>query len=206
MITKTEKSKMSIIRKISVIPVLIFSLFAFSVNSEQSVVSLNSNAMTEGVTQDVNPWIPQNKLEEQVVIVAYGVRKNTEAPKDTSEIKYPAMRKLPPDGVFRYNDVEEKPMFQLENAEPVFLKFICDNIFYPVIAAENSIEGEVIVSFIVNENGKLEDFDAEVSVDPSLAKEAIRTLKKSPDWIPGMQNGKNVSVQCYLFTKFRLQK
>ena len=54
MITKSQKTKLSMIRKISVIPVLIIMLFVFSVSSEKSVASLSSNVMIEDVTQDVN--------------------------------------------------------------------------------------------------------------------------------------------------------
>ena len=54
MITKSKKSKLSIIRKISVIPILIITLFAFSVNSGKSVTSNSSNAVIENVTQDVS--------------------------------------------------------------------------------------------------------------------------------------------------------
>ena len=54
MITKSKKSKLSIIRKISVIPILIITLFAFSVNSGKSVTFNSSNAVIENVTQDVS--------------------------------------------------------------------------------------------------------------------------------------------------------
>jgi len=202
MITKSKKSKWSIIRKIGVIPVLFITLFAFSVSSEKSVASHNSNTIIEGVTQDVNPWIPQNVLEEQIVIVAYTTNKEQVNP---TEIKYPDKRKSPPEGVIRYNDVEVKPKFNIENDEIAFLKFLVDNICYPTIAAENGITGEVIASYVINETGKIEGIEVEISIDPSLAKEVVRCLGKSPDWIPGKQNGKNVPVQCYMFAKFKLQ-
>ena len=202
MITKSKKSKLSIIRKICVIPILFIMLFTFSVNSKKTVTSHSSDTIIEGVKQDVNPWSPQNVLEEQIVIVAHAI--NEEQVKST-EIKFPDKRKSPPEGVIRYNDVEVKPKFKSENAERDFLKHIADNINYPTIAAEKGISGEVIVSYVVKENGKVEDVEVEVSIDPSLAKEVVRCLDKIPDWIPGKQNGKNVSVQCYIFTKFILQ-
>jgi len=97
-------------------------------------------------------------------------------------------------------------MFQLEDAEKQYFKFLCDNINYPTIAAENGITGKIIASYIINENGKVEDIEAEVSVDPSLAKEVIRAIKTFPDWIPGKQNGKNVPVQCYMIAEFRIKQ
>ena len=209
MITKSKKTKWGITRKVSVIPVLIIALFAFSVSSEKLVASINSNAGIEGVTQsefiiyeDVNPWSPQNQLEEQIFIIAYGTYDDKDNAKNTPEIKYPASRKPLPKGVISYNDVEIKPEFK----EKEIKKFICVNINYPVIALENGIRGEVIASYIINENGKIDNIDVEVSADQLLANEVTRVLKNLPDWTPGKQNGKNVPVQCYIFTKFGIQQ
>ena len=219
MITKSKKSKLNFMRKISVLPVLLITLFAFSVSSEKSVASFGSNNIAEGIPQDnvsvtgvarvegvpENVWVPQNEIEGPIVVIA---NKPAGAKSDAEKITavaYPIKRKSPPNGVFIYNDVEEKPKFKSENAEGEFLKFIAQNINYPTIAAENGIATEVITSYIVDEKGKIGNIEVEVSLDPSLAREVVRTLEKSPDWIPGKQNGKNVPVQFYLFTEFRLK-
>ena len=218
MITKNEKSKLSMMRKICVIPVLLITLLAFSVRSE-SFVTPGSNNNTEGISQDTttrvqsiaivevlpeNPWTPQNELEAPIMIIGYPARttSDTKEISVTSVVIYPRERKSPPNGVFLYNDVEVKPKFESSSALSYFTK----NIRYPVIAAEKGIAGEVIASYIVNENGKVDNIEVEVNPDQSLANEIIRALRTSPDWIPGKQNGKNVPVQCYIFTKFRLQQ
>jgi TonB family protein len=203
MISKSKKTKMSIIRKISVIPVLFITLFAFSVSSEKYVAS--NNVMTEGISQDNDPWAPQNAMEESIFIIGYGSKVTVPVAKAPETI-YPSARKSPPKGAFRYNDVEVKPKFMNENDAARFLKYISENINYPTIAAENGRIGKVVVSFIINERGKVEDIEAEVKADESLAKEVIRVVKTFPDWIPGKQNGKNVPVQCYLFAEFKLQQ
>ena len=209
MITKSKKSKMSIMRKISVIPVVIIALLVFSLRSETSAASFGSNNITEDIPQDKvtvtgvaraegvpdNVWVPQNEIEEPILVIAF--KKDAE---EITAVAYPRTRKSPPKGVFLYNDVEVKPQFE-QNLK-VFQKYIVDNLEYPTSAVENGRMGEVIASFIINENGKVEDVEAEVSADPSLAKEVLRVLMSSPDWTPGKQDGKNVSVKCYLFTKF----
>ena len=215
MITKREKSKLSIIRKICIVPIVIITLFAFSVKSEITVVSHvpNHNAKDkvtvvgfdrmEGVPD--NPWTPQNELEKPIVIIGYRATEITSDTNIITAVAYPQKRKAPPNGVLSYNDVEVKPRFIYDNVETVFKMYFSEKINFPTNAIENDIIGEVVASYIVNENGKVDNIEIEVSADQSLANEIIRVLKNSPDWIPGRQNDKNVPVQCYIFTQFKLQ-
>ena len=56
--------------------------------------------------------------------------------------------------------------------------------------------GRVNITFVVEKNGSLSNIKAVGRhFDASAEEEAIRVLKLSPKWIPGMQNGKNVAVQ-----------
>ena len=125
---------------------------------------------------------------------------------NNSAVSSPIKRKSPPKGVVLFNDVEVKPKFKEENAVYEFRKFFRDEINYPIKAMENGAKGVVLASYIVNERGMIEDIEVEVNADQSLAKEVVRVLNKSSAWIPGKQNGKNVSVQCYIFTEFIIRK
>jgi len=99
--------------------------------------------------------------------------------------------------------VENKPEFPGGDAE--LMKFISQNIKYPVIAQENGIQGRVICQFVVNKDGSIVDITVVRSVDPSLDKEAIRVIKSMPKWKPGKQRGKAVRVKFTLPIVFRLQ-
>ena len=50
----------------------------------------------------------------------------------------------------------------------------------------------VVVSFTINENGKLTDIKAENDPGFGTKEEMIRVLSNSPDWIPAVQNGRNI--------------
>jgi len=50
----------------------------------------------------------------------------------------------------------------------------------------------VVVSFIVDKNGALSDIKVENDPGYGTKEEAIRVLKKSPNWKPAVQNGRNV--------------
>lgn len=91
-----------------------------------------------------------------------------------------------------YMMVEQMPQFPGGPAE--LLKYIAKNLKYPVIAQENGIQGKVILRFVVNAQGHVENVKVIRSLDPYCDKEAIRVVKSLPQWIPGKQNGRNVPV------------
>lgn len=91
-----------------------------------------------------------------------------------------------------YMMVEQMPQFPGGPAE--LLKYIAKNLKYPVIAQENGIQGKVILRFVVNAQGHVENVKVLRSLDPYCDKEAIRVVKSLPQWIPGKQNGRNVPV------------
>jgi protein TonB len=100
--------------------------------------------------------------------------------------------------------IEQMPQFPGGDIE--LMKFLSSNIKYPVIAAENGIEGKVIIGFIVSKNGVISDVNVLRSLDPSCDKEAVRVVKLLPRWIPGKQNGVTVNVKYTLPVAFKLQQ
>lgn len=84
-------------------------------------------------------------------------------------------------------------------------RFLSNNLRYPTIAAENGIQGRVIVKFIVTKDGSIKNAEVVRSLDPSCDKEALRVVNSMPKWIPGMQNGNKVAVYFNLPILFRLQ-
>ncbi len=90
--------------------------------------------------------------------------------------------------------VEEMPTFHGGDAAVEFRKYIAENLEYPEKAAINGIAGKVIIQFVVNSSGEVTDVTVVRGVDPSLDREAVRVVESSPDWTPGKQRGKKVSV------------
>lgn len=100
--------------------------------------------------------------------------------------------------------VEEQPEFP--GGQAALMKFLSENIRYPVIAQENGIQGRVICSFVVEKDGSITDVQVVRGVDPSLDKEAVRVIQSMPKWKPGKQRGKAVRVRFTLPIVFRLQQ
>lgn len=106
-----------------------------------------------------------------------------------------------PEKVFEV--VEQPPSFP--GGDAALMEYLNNNISYPTIAQENSIQGKVTCSFVVGKDGSIQDVRVERSVDASLDKEAVRVIRSMPKWIPGRQGGNAVKVKYYLPVSFRLQ-
>ena len=102
-----------------------------------------------------------------------------------------------------FEAVEQMPMFPGGNG--ALMKWLHDNVHYPVVAQENGVFGRVVVSFIVERDGSITDVKVVKSIDPSLDKEAMRAARSMPNWVPGKQNGTTVRVKYNLPVAFRLQ-
>jgi len=82
--------------------------------------------------------------------------------------------------------------------------FLGREIMYPVYAREHNIEGTVILSFIVEKDGKIEKIKVLSPVYDEIDQEAIRALKRAPKWNPGLAYGIPVRVSYTLPVKFKL--
>ncbi|MBP3827517.1 MAG: energy transducer TonB [Prevotella sp.] len=102
-----------------------------------------------------------------------------------------------------FDVVEQMPSFP--GGMPALMQWLSQNIKYPVIAAENGVQGRVIVQFVVEKDGSVTDVHVAKSVDPSLDKEATRVVKAMPRWNPGKQNGSAVRVKYTVPVMFKLQ-
>ncbi len=98
---------------------------------------------------------------------------------------------------------EEMPSFP-GGPEKLF-EYLEQHMRYPKAAEKDSIEGRVIVSFIVEKNGKLTNFKVVKSPDPSLSKEALRVTKSMPKWNPGKLNGQPTRTKYTVPFTFKLK-
>ena len=99
--------------------------------------------------------------------------------------------------------VEQMPMFP--GGDGALMGYLRDNIHYPTVAAENGVQGRVVVGFVVERDGSITDVKILRGVDPSLDREAMRVVKSMPKWTPGKQNGSAVRVKYQVPVSFRLQ-
>lgn len=80
-----------------------------------------------------------------------------------------------------------------------FLRWVQANIRYPEGTAA---EGQVAVSFTVSETGKVMDVEAFKGPDRKLIDEAVRVIASSPDWAPGLKEGKPTAIKLTIPVNF----
>jgi protein TonB len=101
--------------------------------------------------------------------------------------------------------MEQKAQFK--GGDKAFQRYVMDNFTYPARCQENGIGGSVLLRFVVDVDGSIVNIQVlEVSTKcPEFAKEAVRILRNSPRWIPGMYNGRFVKSYRELPLKMAVQ-
>lgn len=82
--------------------------------------------------------------------------------------------------------------------------FIAAHLNYPADARKNGIEGKVLLSFVVDEKGNIDNIQIIKSIHPSLDQEAIRVVKTMKGWNPGKRDGEPMRASFTLPVNFKL--
>lgn len=101
-----------------------------------------------------------------------------------------------------FASVDEAPEFP--GGISKFGEYLGKNIRYPLNDFKAGTQGNVFVSFVIEQDGRLSDIVAVRGPSETLKAEAIRVMELSPVWKPGMQDGKAVRVQYTVPIKFAL--
>lgn len=100
-------------------------------------------------------------------------------------------------------DYEQQPQFP--GGETALLKYLQENIKYPPKALKDSIQGRVVVQFVVDKAGSVGEVKVVRSVNKDLDDEAVRLIKTLPKFYPGRQNGQAIAVWYTVPVTFKLQ-
>lgn len=98
--------------------------------------------------------------------------------------------------------VEDKP--EPKGGVKAFYQYVAENVRYPNKAREDKIQGRVFVQFVVNSKGQITDVETVKGIGGGCDEEAVRIVSGAPDWNPGKQRGKPVSVRMVLPITFKL--
>lgn len=205
MMKKSKSNKWNHCKALAVLPVAATALVAFASPKAESLtneITRESDALVSAVRQ-----VGATDDSAKGVSAGLSVIENTEKSPQTAKVsprgsEAEAITKTAvPDGDV-YDVVQQMPEFP--GGMPSLLKFLRENIKYPVEALKKGVQGKVIVLFVVDEQGKVTDTQVERSVDPALDAEAMRVVNSMPRWTPGKQDGKPVRVRFHLPVHFGL--
>lgn len=86
-----------------------------------------------------------------------------------------------------------------------FCRWVQEHLRYPREAVIYGIEGHVVVSFVVEADGRVSNAEVLTSPDPTLSEAALFVVRRSPRWAPGQLDGRPVRVKLSIPIDFNLQ-
>lgn len=101
-----------------------------------------------------------------------------------------------------YSSMEKRP--QYPGGMKYFKHYIDRNLKYPEKARRDSIEGVVVMQFIVEKNGDITSPKVVRSLEPTLDTVAVGLIKNMPRWTPGTDHGIIVRAKCYIPISFKI--
>ncbi|MEP6845489.1 MAG: energy transducer TonB [Panacibacter sp.] len=102
-----------------------------------------------------------------------------------------------------YERAEIMPSYP--GGENALEKFVEDNLQYPQEAIDNNVEGKIMISFDVDETGKIyRPMVVSSKLGYGLEEAALKVVKEMPQWNPGKMKGKNVKTKFTLPIVYQL--
>lgn len=202
MMKKAFRSPYRAVKLFIIAPVIIFIFYAFATpeyNTADDGILISSivHEPETVLTGDKNSYqvLPRPTFEKKTNVVFTNPEKSKPvqqiariaAPEKLAIVSSPAPVPAEP-----YVVVQQMPYYPGGEAE--LLRFLGENTRYPEEALSKSIEGKVIVRFIVNTEGNTEGISILKGVHPLLDAEAERVVSILSGFEPGIQNGKAVPV------------
>ncbi|MEM1122389.1 MAG: energy transducer TonB [Bacteroidota bacterium] len=105
--------------------------------------------------------------------------------------------------------VEEMPQFmdcgniKVLSRSLCFQEYLCANLIYPAFAKKHGVAGEVIVSFVIDTDGKVKDAQIEQNIGADCGSATLDFVNQMPNWTAGKQRGIKVPVQYRLKVDYR---
>jgi len=82
--------------------------------------------------------------------------------------------------------------------------YLSKNLKYPTQARRMGIEGTVIVVFVINTDGSIQDVEVLRGIGGGCDEEAVKVVQEAPKWEPGKQRGRPVRTRMRLPIRFKL--
>jgi len=181
---------------------------------EQEIIGVNLEMEMMPITQkeQLKPSEPKKIQSLEIVI-----KDDKQIIDNGKELDYNLLEELPDFSNYEVN-IEEEPeidftcgiisfadhMPEFYGGRAALLKYIYDNVKYPIEAQENGIQGTVYLRFVVEKDGSIGEIEIIRGVHELIDTEAINVVKNMPDWKPGKHRGRKVSVWFTIPIVFQL--
>lgn len=214
------QNRKGIFLEIGLILSLAFCLVAFSVGQSKKAIEIIevSGAEVEVDLIDVTkPEEPKTQapVKQAVKLITdqLNVVKDTAVIEETFDFAEFTEDEIIVEEIEVEEEIVEEPVFVKVEVMPSFMggdlntfrAWFSGEFKIPAIAAENGIQGRVVMKFVIEKDGSIGGIEFLQSPDKVYEDEARRVLMKSPRWTPGRQRDQLVRVFYILPIDCRLQ-
>ncbi len=102
---------------------------------------------------------------------------------------------------YLYTELQIPPVSPVGNLDE-FKKWIERNIIYSKQMRKDKIRGQLILNFIIDENGNIVDRKILSKLSPDADAEVLRIISSSDKWRPGMHDGKAIKTTISIPVNF----
>ncbi|TDP03857.1 M56 family metallopeptidase [Flavobacterium sp. 245] len=189
MMTKRTSRNIAVLKKMAIVPVFmaLVTFLCVKIVAQETKIETKTDVLK-------NSSVIENNFSKTAVVYTDKVRNTTSEKKDV-EATPESKKEVPSSTVSAIKStdiivdpVDRQPEFPGGILE--FYKFVGKNFKSPA----DKIEGKIIVEFMIETDGSLSEFQVVKDLGFGLGDEAIRVLKLSPKWNPGIQSGQPVRV------------
>lgn len=187
MMSARRSAPVASLKLLLVVPVALLAVLAFAQPAVKKVAAQVESESRQALSEAIHEVAAVRKSEPP----------RQEPQPKRAEPKAPAAA-----GQQSYDVVGQMPEFP--GGPKALMTYFATHVVYPQDAEEQGLQGRVVVTFIVNEDGSVSDAKVMRSISPSLDAEALRLVDEMPKWEPGVQSGKKVRVKFTVPISFRL--
>lgn len=98
----------------------------------------------------------------------------------------------------------QEEVAQFPGGDAALNNYLKQHINYPTIAKAQGFVGNVVVSFIIDETGKVTNIEVIKAIGGGCEEEVVRVLTEMPNWKPTNQSGHNIKAKKLFSFNFQL--
>ena len=172
---------------------IIMTISYTSCNSDNSNDKVSSTPATDSSNMtptDTTKKVATKKVKKGKASVSMASATNNKIAKDKNGV---------------YTQAETMPEYP--GGETALSTYVENNLDYPQQAINDSKEGTVTVSFVVDEKGNVTNPEVTGNkLGDGLDQQAVNVIKNMPKWKPGTVKGKNVKTKLDLPISFKVSE
>ena len=173
------------------------------------IIMVEEYVSDDTIAEPEEVLIPDEDTTEEVIIQISSDEFPPPPPPDDDDFLSGTIENV---AVIIEEEIDENEIFTVVEEDPEFpggqealMKYLAENITYPIQAKENNVTGRVWVSFVIEKDGSITNARVMRNIGAGCGEEAVRIVENMPRWTPGKQRGKPVRVQYNLPVYFTLR-